>query len=344
MRLRTIFLAILGLIILWILYLQREILTPFVLAAIFAYILNPLINFLSNKIKIPRTLSVVVIYFTIIGVLVFGGWALTQRIIEESSQFETFIRNFASSARSQISHFPDWAKPITSDSLESIDKARIFALSPSLVSIFPQAISGAISFIIFLFSSFFFLKEGRKIIDRFLNFLPKEYRIETEILIRKINSVLGGYLRGQLLLIVIISVIYYIALSLLGVKFALFLAVLSGFAEIIPIIGPIVAGAVAATVAYVSGSSNFGLSPVSSAAIVIGVYFAANQVQEYLIKPYIIGKITQLHPLIILFAVIAGGSMAGMLGLILAVPIAAVVRILLEFSMDKISDSERKLR
>lgn len=341
MRLRTVFLITLGLIILWVLYLQREILTPFILAAIFAYIFNPLVNFLSEKIKIPRTLSVIIIYVLIIAVLVSGGMALTKRIIEESSQLQQFVNDLIKTAQDQVRLLPGWVKPAVIDTISSLDKSQLLT-SSFVFAFFPQAFSRIVSFIIFAFSAFYLLKEGRNIIDKFLNFLPKEYRIETEILLRKINSVLGGYLRGQLLLIVIMSVIYYIALSLLGVKFALFLAVFSGFAEIIPIIGPIVGGAVAATVAYVSGSANFGLSPLSSTAIVIGVYFAANQIQEYFIKPFVIGKITKLHPLIILFAVIAGGSMAGMLGLILAVPIAAVVRILLEFSMDKISDSERK--
>lgn len=341
MRLRTIFLVALGLLILWVLFLQREILTPFVLAAIFAYIFSPFVNFLSNKLKIPRTLSVLLIFIFVIGVITFFGVTLTRRIIEESSQLQTFINDLVATGREQIKLLPEWSKPIVSDTIASLDKSQLFT-SSFVLGFFPQAVSRIISFVIFAFATFYFLKEGGKIIDKFLNFLPREYRIETEILLRKINSVLGSYLRGQLLLIFLISVIYFAALSILGVKFALFLAVFSGFAEIIPIIGPIVAGAVAATVALASSSGNFGLSPLYTALAVIAVYFAANQLQEYLVKPNVLGKITKLHPLIILFSVLAGGSMAGMLGLILAVPVAAVVRILLEFSMDKISDSEKK--
>lgn len=341
MRLRTIFLALLGVLILWFFYVQRDILTPFILAAIFAYIFNPVVGFLSQKVKIPRAFSVFLIYVVIIGLLVSVGMAVGRRAVEESSQLQKFAVSVTKTAQQEVRNLPPYLSPMASDLVSSVRQSKFF--EPAFVfSLFPQAVSGIISFIIFLFSGFVFLKEGRGIIDKFLNFLPSDYRLETEILLRKINSVLGGYLRGQLIFILFVSVIYYIGLTILGVKFALILAIFSGIAEIVPIIGPIASGVIVALVAFFGQSSNFGLSPIVMAGAVALLYFATNQIQEYLVKPYVLGKITKLHPLIILFAVLAGGQMGGALGLILAVPVAAIVRILLEFSMDIISTSERK--
>lgn len=341
MRLRTLFLVALGLLIVWFLYLERAILTPFVLAAIFAYVFNPVVSFLSEKIKLPRVLSVALIYLTIIGSLVWVGLEAGKRAVAESEELQNFAKTIVRNGQQEVKNLPPLLAPIAADTITSVRQSKF--LEPAFIfTLFPQAISGIVSFVLFLFSGFIFLKEGGGIIDKFLNFLPSDYRLETEILLRRINKVLGGYLRGQLLLVLFVGIIYYIGLTLLGVKFALILAIFSAIAEIIPIIGPIGSGAIVALVAYLGGYSNFGLSPLYTAGFVVLLYFATNQIQEYLVKPYVLGKITKLHPLIILFSVLAGGKLAGVLGLILAVPVAAVVKILLEFSMDIINTSERK--
>jgi predicted PurR-regulated permease PerM len=141
-------------------------------------------------------------------------------------------------------------------------------------------------------------------------------------------------------LVIFVSLVLFICLTIIGVKFALILAIFSGFAEIVPIIGPIFATAVAAIVAYMGGTSNFGLDPFRTALVVIAVYFVVRQIQDYLINPYIMGKITKLHPLIILFAVLAGEHTAGILGLLIAVPLAGVIKIIFEYSLDVITDKE----
>jgi predicted PurR-regulated permease PerM len=179
-------------------------------------------------------------------------------------------------------------------------------------------------------------------IDRFLNLVPNDYKVEVDILIRRINSVLSGYLRGQIFLVFFVSVVLFILLTILGVKFSLIIAVFSGFAEIVPIIGPIVAATVAATVAFVGGTSNFNLSPLQLAIAVVIMYTVVRQIQDYFVNPYVLGKITRLHPLIILFSVIAGEHTGGILGVILAVPIAGVIKIIFEYSLDKVSHRQKE--
>ncbi len=341
-RLRTAFFLILGVIIIWFLYIEREILTPFVLAGIFAYILNPLIDFISNKIKLPRTLSVVIVYVLLTAGIVAGGLALSRRIVDESFQVEKFISSLTNSASLQINTLPDWIRPAAQDTLNSLDRSKLFALSPSLFSLFPQAISQIVSFVIFLFSGFFFLKEGKNIVDRILNLIPNEYKVDIEILLRRINSVLGGYLRGQLLMVILMSFVFFIILSSFNVKFALILAIFAGIAEIVPFIGPIVATTVAGLASFTTQATGFGFNQTQTAIAVVVSFTVVRQLQDYLVIPYIMGRITKLHPLVILFAVLAGGHTVGMLGLILAVPVAAILKILLEFCASKVNDSSRK--
>lgn len=338
-RLRTAFFLVLGIIILWFVYLERAIFTPFILAAIFAYIINPLVTFLSEKGRLPRTLAIIAVFALILGVLIFGSITLSKRVLEESSQLQQFAQTLKETANFQIESLPDWARPAAQDILTSLNESKFLALSFSIV---PRAVSGVISFVIFLFAGFFFLKEGRSFVDKILNFAPNQYKIEIEILLRKVNSVFGGYLRGQLFLVLFVSSAIFLALSILGVKFALVLAVFSGFAEIVPFVGPIVAGGIAAAVAFITQTSNFSLNPLQLVLFVVLIYFVVRQFEDYFLVPYVMAKITKLHPLVIFFAVLAGGHIAGILGLILAVPIAGMIRILLEFSLDKINSSSRK--
>ena len=340
LRLRSAFLIMTGILVLWFLFIERSILTPFILAAIFAYVFNPVVNFFSHRLKLPRTLSVLIIYLVIISIVVLSAITLSKRVMEESSELGSQVTVITQTAKHQVNSLPDWAKPTVDDALKTFDSTKTFS-SSSFFSFFPRAFSGIISLLIFFFAAFYFLKEGGSMSNRALNFVPNDYKVEVEILLRRINSILGGYLRGQVFLVIFVAAVLFICLSLLGVKFALILAVFSGFAEIVPIIGPIVAATVAAIVAFLGGTANFGLSPIQLAISIVIVYTVVRQVQDYFVTPHVMGKITQLHPLIILFAVIAGGHTYGIIGLILAVPIAGVVKIIFEYSLDKINDRER---
>lgn len=343
LRLRTVFILGIVFIILAFLWAEKSILTPFIIAAIFAYIFNPIVNFFDNKIRLPRTLSVIIIYVILISVFTTFIFFLAKGLIFESSEFKVSVLSFMQNAKYEINLLPGYARPFVYDSLNNLSNIEFFKAS-SVFQFFPRAVSGLISVLIFLFSSFYFLKEGRSIINKSLLFVPRDYKVEIEILLRKINTVLGGYLRGQVFMIFLISSILFVALSLFGVRFALIIAIFSGIAEIVPLIGPIIAATVAVIAVLLGGgSSMYSLAPIQTSIIVVIIYFVVRQLQDYFIIPHVMGRITKLHPLIILFAVLAGGHSAGILGLLLAVPIAAVLKILLEFSVDTINDRENQI-
>ncbi len=339
-RLRTAFIVTVTIFVLWFLYIERVILVPFVLAAIFAFIFNPVVTFLSRRIRLPRSISVILIYSIIVAVIGGFGFFLTKQITNESSELKGFIERLPETTKDQISTLPPWAQTPASDAVSYFENLKVLSFS-SIFNFFPEALSGVVSFFIFLFAGFYFLKEGRYMLDRFLRFVPNDYKIEIEILIRKINNVLGRYLRGQLLLVFIVSLMHFIALSILGVKFALILAIFSGILEIVPIIGPIVAGAVAFSVVLITGQIGFGLTPLQGAIVVAIVYFVFRQFEDYFIIPHVMGRLVKLHPLLIFFAALSGGHIGGILGIILAVPIVAALRIVLEFFIDMINQRSR---
>lgn len=335
-RLRTVLFIIIAALLFWFLYVERAILTPVILGAILAYLFNPVVNLISHKVKLPRTISVLIIYGLIVAIFAAFIIILTRQMFTESSEIRAFSTAVLVSTKHQLAALPDFLKPTVYDLLTSLQKSRLFN-SSSLLPLFPQAISRIISFLIFVVSGYYFLKEGGSMIDKMLAYVPSQYRIDVEIFIRKINSVLGGYLRGQMFLVFLMSLATFVSLSILGVRFSLLLAIFSGFAEIVPVIGPIVAGALSTVVVLSTGTVNFGLSPYAGAVIVVMIYFVLRHAEDYFVIPHVMGKITKLPPFVIFFSVIAAGHLWGILGLILAVPLAGIVRLTLEFVLDQLN-------
>lgn len=334
----------LGILFVWFFYLERSILPPFIVAALFAYLLNPVVNFLSRKVKIPRTISVIAIYAVLFSVIGTIGAVILHQVAMESLDLSRVIARLLDSTRGQIHTLPVWAQPLVQDFLTSFGKSRFLAglKSPSFnPALFSQAISRVITFFIFLCSGYYFLKDGDYYVNRILSRMPIKHKVDIEVLLIKINNTLADYLRGQIFLVFVVSLMVYIALMILGVPFALTLAVFAGFAEIVPVVGPITAGATAVLVILITGTTHFGLSPLASSLIVAIIYFILRQFEDYFIIPYVMQKVTKLPPLIIFFAVVAGGHLAGILGLILAVPTVAVSKLLLDFTLEKM-EKEKK--
>jgi len=341
MRLKHWFFVIIGLALIWLLYAERTILPPFILAAIFAYILNPVVNFLANKLRLNRIVGIILIYSILIAIIIVSGAMVADRMSQDSIAISRVTNTIISNAQKQTVSLPDWLQPAAEEFLSTFKRSRfLIFFKSSPVNSFSETLSRIISFLIFIFSGYYFLKDGENFIGRAVHLVPRKYKIEVEILLRKINAVLGGYLRGEMFLILIMAVAIYIPLTILGVRFALTIAIVSGFAEIIPVVGPITAGAIAVIVVLLTETSAFGLPAINIALIVILIYFILRQLEDYFVIPHIMAKITKLPPFLIFFAVVAGGHLAGILGLILAVPTAAVIRLLLEFSMDRLHDEK----
>jgi predicted PurR-regulated permease PerM len=173
--------------------------------------------------------------------------------------------------------------------------------------------------------------------------IPAPYRAEIRELGHSIDSVLGAYIRSQLLLILLMSTLTYIPLTLLGVKYALVLAIVTGFLEVVPFVGPYTAAGSAVLVALLQPTTPFGW-PNWVLAVVVGIlYLVLRQGEDHLIIPNLVGHIVKLHPILVIFSILAGGHLAGALGLLIAVPMAATTRIILVYLYNKLTDSPTPL-
>src|SRR5690348_4149506 len=121
---RSVFFFLLGILVLWFLYSQRAILSPFVLAAVFAYLFNPIITFVSRNFKIPRTVSILIVYGILIGLFIFSTLQVSSQVFEESSELRTYATHLLANAKTQLSGLPLWLRPIAFQLLTELQKSR----------------------------------------------------------------------------------------------------------------------------------------------------------------------------------------------------------------------------
>lgn len=334
----VVLILLFGLLV-WFIYLDWVVMKTFLIAGIFAYILHPLVAFVSHKTKLPKVLAILLLYITIIGSISFISSFLIGQLIREATELQSYTKTF--SLQSQIATLPIWLQPSAIDAINSLQKT--VTLTPSSVySAFPRVLASFLSIFIVLFASFYLLKDGERMLVFVKSLIPQEYKTDGEYVFAQIHKTLRGYLRGQLIIIILVSILVYAALLILGIRFALLIAIFSGFVMIIPTIGFSIAMAVAVTVALLTGFNNFSLPTLTISLLIILAYILINQIIDYFITPYLMGRITKIHPLVIFFAVLSGGHVFGVLGYILAVPVVAVVKILLLAILEKMHTDKQK--
>ena len=198
-----------------------------------------------------------------------------------------------------------------------------------------------IDFLLYLITTFYLMLMGGRPIWRFINTLPLKYRKEMHHLFNRINIVLAAYIRGQVLLVLIMSVASFIILSVLGVHYSLILGIMTGVLELVPFVGPYLAITVSSVVAYFQGSGNFGLKDVGLVIAVAAALFVLRQLEDYVVIPNLIGRIVELPALLIIFTTVTGAALAGPMGLLLGVPVVAVIRIIIGYLYYKLVDADR---
>lgn len=330
-----------------LLYAVEHVLPPFIAAIITAYLFNPLVSRLHRHTRIGRAFWIVVLY-VIAFALLYLLWILVwPRIVYQYSELVTQL-------------------PLLVNSLAQVFEGRetldfggglVFNLAPleaQLLSIFSdlgRTLSGSVPGLVFsaletvifalvyLIVTFYLLLQATQLKEWTVRHIPPPYRAELCDLGRQIDRVLGAYIRGQLMLIVIMSVLLYIPLSILQVPYALVIAIASGILEIIPILGPWAAAGIAMTVALFQPDVPFGFSNIGLAGLLGVIYFALRQIEDHFIIPNLMGPLVRLHPALVIFAILAGGAIAGAFGLLISIPLAAVIRILLAYFYRKLVDS-----
>jgi predicted PurR-regulated permease PerM len=201
------------------------------------------------------------------------------------------------------------------------------------------ALERLLLFLMYLIVTFYLLLQAEQITNAMYGLVPAPYRAEIRGLGRQIDAIFAGYVRGTLLLIPIMAFFTYIVLTLLGIRYALVIAIATGVLEIIPVIGPWSAAGIAILVSVFQPTTPFGWSHAVLAAVVGISYFVLRMLEDSFIIPHVVGHAVHLHPVLVLFAILAGGTLAGPFGLLLGIPVVAVVQLLLRYLYRKLVDA-----
>ncbi len=334
----------LGAITLVFLYSIRSILTPFVLAGVTAYVLHPLVSWLEDRLGLSRRLAVTAVFAALLSAVTLLLLILVPLLAHQTVQLAREIPRALAQIRAYLATYDSLdilGIPVDVHILErSIDDLTAELAKLASREAIPAVFHAAeilIKTFIYLVTTFYLLLQGRALIGWAVELFPEQAQPDARFLLARINRTLGFYVRGQVMLIGIMSAATTVALSILQVKYSLLLGITTGILETIPIVGPFTAGTFAVLVALFQQSTPFGWTPLTLAAVVALVYFVLRQTEDNLVIPLLIGRMVDLHPLLVIFSAMAGATLGGLLGLLLAVPTAAVLKILAEYGFPKLT-------
>lgn len=306
--------VVLVLLTFYFLFAIRDIIALFLIVMILVATFSPTVDRWSKKITRPGALiAMIAILLAVVSIIVM---LIIPPFVNQTVQLFQNAPDYLAKI--------EWIKeyiPQIKQNLSSLSSQ--FDNLPKQIITFTSSIFGGLVTILMIVVLFVYFLLDKKGLKRFIvSFVPTRKQDVALAVSRKMASKAGNWLRGQMFLGLIIAVLNFIALSIIGVPYALTLAIISGLLEIVPTIGPIVAGVLAALVAL-------GVSPLM-AVIVIAWFILVQQLENIIIVPKVMQKAVGLSPIIIIFAILIGAKLYGLMGIILAVPVAASIMVIIE--------------
>ncbi|HET7011510.1 MAG TPA: AI-2E family transporter [Anaerolineales bacterium] len=356
------------LVVVWLLYLSRPVLPELVVAILLAFLVRPTINYFHLRLRMPKASAVAVTYFIAGLVLLIVPLVFLPHLvnavgfligIDYQVVVDTVVRWLVDTLTawklSGLRFFgivisveaivdpvldalknPGTALPGSLSSITSILSSLFSLLSRSAASVVGSVASSLLSLVFVLVASVYLSVDGPKMIRSVLDGLPESQRPEITELFHRLERLWDAFLRGQLLLMVIIGTAVALGTAALGLPNALSLGLLAGFLELVPNLGPLLAVIPAALIALLQGSTYLAIPNGWFALIVVAFYVTVQSLENTVIVPRVLGDAVKVHPLIILAGVLVGAATAGVLGVFLAAPIIASLREVLGYLYRKV--------
>lgn len=319
----TVIKAIVVIAVAWLIYAVRDIVLIVLTAVVIASAIEPAVASLVRK-KIPRILAVILIYILLLLLIVALFFFFLPFVVNDLTLFVSSLPQYAdaltsSSLFNQYGHIIGISSnhnEVVTGTLSILDVSTYFSEPLAAIA---AVFGGVFSFMLIIVFSFYFAVVDTGVDDFLRIITPRKQQPYVIGLWRRSQHKIGLWMQGQLLLGLIMGVIVFLGLMIFGVPHAPVLAVLSAIAEIIPVFGIIFAGSVSSAIAFAAGGVSLGL-------IVVALFVIASQFESNLIYPLVVTRVVGIPPLLVILALIIGGQLAGFLGIILAVPLAATLR------------------
>jgi predicted PurR-regulated permease PerM len=331
---------------LYFILISSDILIPFVAAMILAYMLDPVVNYM-ERWKIPRTAAIILLIFFSLSVLVLIGIIVFPLI---RMQVEYLVENtplYIERIKALASPFLDRITASHSQQVEQIleEGMKRFSAIPlqlikAISSFLVNTVSNFINFIIMAIdvliipvALFYLLRDFEKIKKTVKDYLPPASKDEIIKTIKEIDTVLGAFIRGQLTVSLILALLYCVGLLIVGVPMGLLIGLVAGLANIVPYFGLVVGLLPSLLMAFLQ------FRDINHLIGVLLVFGVAQFLEGYFITPKVVGEKVGLHPVVIMIAVLVGAKFFGFIGILLAVPAAAVIKVFVTDALRRYKNS-----
>ena len=315
-----------GISLIWVLYLARGVLWPFALALLLVYLLTPLVDYLTDK-KLPRVAATFCAYIVLFSIFTLIMLVVIPRLVdafqEIYSQLPQFIDATKEYAASLQEKYRGLRLLLEREELTDWIFQGIGALTGKVAQSIAGVPAGIFLFILSLIVSFYLLKDARKIRSALINYIPKEYQKKVSEFLTDVDKILGGYMRGQLIIAAVVGTSIGIGLFLLRIKYAFVLGTVAGVFNVVPYFGAVIA----ITPALLLGLIKDPFSAWTFLWVIL-LFIGVSQVEMYFLAPRILSRKVRLHPVAIIFAIVVGGAALGILGVLLAIPALAILKAL----------------
>jgi predicted PurR-regulated permease PerM len=310
-------------------YAIRETVLVFAAALFFAYVLWPAVNFIDSKTSkwLNRTIALTMVYLLFIGALIALGVTIGGSLFDEANSFAQRIPVLMKNRDWLEQTLPTWLGPAREKIIDWIQEqfssggAALLPYLRNAGAALRGTVTGVFYFVLVPILAFFFIKDGHEMREYLVGTIGDgQGRAMVDDILEDIHIMLGHYIRVLVTLSVISVIVYRMFFAIAGVPYGVLLACQAALLEFIPVIGPLIAGIIMLIVAGFAGYQH-----LFWIIIFWGVY---RMIQDYAISPHLMGKGVEIHPIVVLFGVLAGEQIGGVPGMFFSVPVIAIVRVI----------------
>ncbi len=334
-------------------YRFRSLLPPVIIAALLAYVLSPIVSWLSKNLRIKRGLATVLLYLIGLAAMAAAPAISISPVIDEINKLEINFTNLVNQIIYWVEQFNQaeiefagYVFVLPTIDIPTFDLQQIVNLLQNAIS---TVAGGAVSVVVTVASgvgwavfiaviTFYMIVDAERIGPSLLRLIPADYQQEVAKLGAQLNRTWNSFLRGEIILCLSIGIVTWVATTAIGLPYSIALGIIAGVLEIIPSIGPFLAAVPAVVIALVQGSSFIPLPNWGIAILTALIYWLIQSLENNLLVPRIIGASLNLHPLVVMIGILGGATLGGILGVLLAAPVLASLRDIIYYLYCKLAD------
>jgi predicted PurR-regulated permease PerM len=337
------FLALLAFVV--VLWLLQDILLPFIAGFVLAYFLDPVADAL-ERMRIPRVLATLIILIVAIAAVVVGVLVVIPVLADQALKLAQDLPALANALVARLDEItPQSLKDMfekaggtSTGSIGDVAGKATGWLATVIQSVWSggMALVNVLSLLVITpIVAFYLLADWDKLVAKIDSFLPRDHVDEVRTIARSIDNAMAGFIRGQGTVCLLLGLFYAIGLSLAGLKFGLAIGMGAGLLSFVPYVGAIIGGVLAIGVGLVQFWPDY-----SAVLLIIGIFVAGQFIEGNFLSPKLVGSSIGLHPVWMMFALLAFSYVFGFLGLLLAVPLAAIVGVLVRYGLARYLSSK----